>query len=143
MLLYSIDTFPSFWKNFRNLITSPKGIAIELVGHELRKKDDGCYKWFAEEDQEYFFIEISEAVQNEVTQMMSNPNYQRLVEERKGVFGTDPFVIALAKVEGLTVVTGEKPTRNIRKPKIPDVCDDMGVEWISILGLMREEKWQF
>jgi hypothetical protein len=29
---------------------------------------------------------------------MKKRNYQRLVEDRKGVFGADPFVIAYAKM---------------------------------------------
>jgi len=61
----------------------------------------------------------------------------------KGIYGADPFVIALAKVEDLIVVTGERATNNLAKPKIPDVCNDMGIECINILDLMRREGWQF
>ena len=82
-------------------------------------------------------------MQNAVLDILKNPNYQRLVEDRKGIYGADPFVIALAKVEDLIVVTGERATNNLAKPKIPDVCNDMGIECINILDLMRRERWQF
>jgi len=78
-----------------------------------------------------------------VTDILKNPNYQRLVEDRKGTYGADPFVIALAKVENLAVVTGEKASQNPSKPKIPDVCDELEIECLSILDLMRREGWRF
>ena len=140
---YPHDTFPSFWSRFKDLGSSQVGVATELVEHELSKKDDGCLKWFKENNLNVFFVGLTESVQNVVTEMMRNPNYQRLVEDRKGTFGADPFVIALAKVEDLTVVTGERASNNLTKPKIPDVCMDMGIQCINILELMRRERWQF
>lgn len=140
---YPHDTFPSFWERFKVLIKSGSGIAVELIEHEISKKDDGCHKWFTQNNLNEFFIELTAAVQTEVSAILQNPNYQRLVEERKGTYGADPFVIALAKVEDLIVVTGERATNNIAKPKIPDVCNDMGIECINILDLMRREGWRF
>jgi hypothetical protein len=59
-----------------------------------------------------FLWGLTDAVQTAVSEMLKNPNYQRLVEDRKGTFGADPFVIALAKVENLVVVSGERATQN-------------------------------
>lgn len=140
---YPIDTFPSFWSNFEKFIKTNIGIASELIRHELSVKDDGCIKWFKENKLEDFFRPIDDAVQNNVSVLMQNPNYQRLVEDRKGTNGADPFVIALAQSENLIVVTGEKATMNISKPKIPDVCRDLNIQCISILELMRKEGWKF
>lgn len=140
---YPYDTFPSFWDRFKDLAESGTGVATELIEHELKRKDDGCYQWFKHNNLNDFFIELSDSVQKAVTEMLRNPNYQRLVEDRKGTYGADPFVIALAKVKGLIVVTGEKATKNIAKPKIPDVCEDMGIECVNIIDLMRKEKWRF
>jgi Domain of unknown function (DUF4411) len=98
---------------------------------------------FKENNLTGFFVELTDSVQNAVTDILKNPNYQRLVEDRKGTYGADPFVIALAKVEDLIVVTGERATNNLNKPKIPDVCNDMGIECINILDLMRREGWRF
>jgi len=125
---YPHDLFPSFWIKFLNLASTKKCIAIELIEHEISKKDDGCHKWFKENNLNDFFWEISDEVQNEVTNILQNSNYQQLVEDRKGSYSADPFVIALAKVENLIVVTGEKASNNIDKPKIPDVCNDLEIE---------------
>jgi hypothetical protein len=40
----------------------------------------------------------------------------------------DPFVIALERVPGLTVVTAERASGSLQKPRIPDVCTGVGVE---------------
>ena len=59
----------------------------------------------------------------------------------------DAYVIALAKIRGGIVVTQETPAAEKRNPKrthfIPDVCRELGIPCISLLGLMRREGWQF
>jgi len=59
----------------------------------------------------------------------------------------DAYVIALARIRGGTVVTQETPAAEKRNPKrthfIPDVCRELGISCISLLGLMRREGWQF
>lgn len=140
---YPLDTFPSFWSNFKNFANSKTGIASELIKHELKKKDDGCYKWFTENNLDHFFIDIDDRVQEYVVELLKNPNYQRLVEDRKGINGADPFVIAHAQADNLIVVTGERATNNPVKPKIPDVCRELDIQCITILQLMRKEGWTF
>ncbi len=49
--------------------------------------------------------------------------HPRLVDDWENRLKADPFVIALAKMKGFAVVTGEKPSGNSAKPRIPDVCD--------------------
>lgn len=140
---YPIDLFPTFWANITNLVQSKRASAIVLVRYELDKKDDGCVKWFDTNGLDSFFDEISTEIQNEVISILSNKHHQRLIEERKGQYGADPFIIAHAKLKNLTLVTGERPANNIQRPKIPDVCNDLNIRWINIQSLMREEKWQF
>ena len=140
---YPLDTFPSFWSNFQTFAKSKSGIASELIKQELKKKDDGCYRWFLDNDIDEFFVEINDEVQNNVIELLKNPNYQRLVEDRKGINGADPFVIAHAQADNLIVVTGERATNNPAKPKIPDVCNELGIQCITILELMRKEGWRF
>lgn len=140
---YPVDLFPSFWVKFRSLAETKEGIAIELIGNELKSKDDGCYDWFKQNNLIDFFIEISAPVEKNVTEILRDPNFRKLVDDRKGTFSADPFVIGLAMVHDLTVVTGEKASNNINKPKIPDVCFSIGLNCINIIELMRSEKWIF
>ena len=55
----------------------------------------------------------------------------------------DPFVIAVAKVRKMAVVTGEKRKGNPARPKIPDVCAAYGIKCLSLLELMKSEGWKF
>lgn len=66
------------------------------------------------------------------------------MEEKRGKAGADRWVIALARVHELSVVTDEEPSRNVaKKPKIPGVCRDYGIKPINILGLIRENGWVY
>ncbi len=140
---YPIDLFPSFWDKFEEMIINGAGKAIEIIEREINRKDDGVTKWFKTKNLYYFFSEINDRIENSVATILKNENYQRLVEDRKGTFGADPFVIAFAQVENLIVVTGEKQSNNILKPKMPDVCKELNIECINILELMRIEGWKF
>lgn len=59
----------------------------------------------------------------------------------------DAYVIALAKMRNGIVVIQETPAAEKRNPKrthfIPDVCRELGISCISLLGLMRREGWRF
>ena len=46
-------------------------------------------------------------------------------------------------MHGATVVTEETPSRNLTKPKIPDVCQAMGVPHVNLVGFIQEQGWVF
>jgi len=58
----------------------------------------------------------------------------------------DAYVIALAQTRGGIVVTQETSAAEKHNPRrihfIPDVCRELGLPCISLLGLMRREGWQ-
>ncbi len=58
----------------------------------------------------------------------------------------DAYVIALARSRDGIVVTQETPAAEKNRPRrthfVPDVCRELGVPCISLLGLMRREKWE-
>lgn len=52
----------------------------------------------------------------------------------------DLCVIALAAALGLTVVSNEKPAKgqpSRSRPKIPDVCAELNVGYVSVIGYLR------
>jgi hypothetical protein len=55
----------------------------------------------------------------------------------------DPFVIGLAHARGGVVVTEETLSGNIDKPRIPDVCNAVGVRWLTLVGFVREQCWTY
>ena len=136
---YPIDVFPSVWEKMDDLINEGAIVAIDEVRGELERKDDEALAWVAERN--YLFMPISDAIQQAVKEVLRR--YPRLLDTRKNRSGADPFVIALAMVEGLTVVTDEKETGSPSKPNLPDACAGLGVRCISILDMLREEGWKF
>ncbi len=136
---YPPDRFPSVWRNIENLIASRNLCGTEEVLIELKKKDDDVYKWAR--SQPGLFLPIDELTQKAVAKILSD--HPRLVDARKNRSTADPFVIAVAQVKDLTVVTGEIASNNLRKPKIPDVCSAMGIKHVRLLELFGLEGWRF
>jgi uncharacterized protein with PIN domain len=112
---------------------------IEEVVRELERKDDGIHEWIKERGA--MVVPIDSEVQKYVVQIMSK--YGRLVDSKKNRSVGDPWVIALAQARRLAVVTGEKATGSLAKPKIPDVCKDLGLPCIEIVDFFRKQGWRW
>ncbi len=70
-------------------------------------------------------------------------NHRELVDPARPRLGADPFVIALARIRGSTVVTQETPTGSPLRLKIPDVCGALGIPCINVLQFIRQQGWVF
>jgi hypothetical protein len=136
---YPPENFPRVWERFDSLIAEGRLVAPVEVLRETSKRSDELHAWLKERDG--MFRELEEAIQIEAANVLAN--YPRLVGERKLRTSADPFVVALARVEGFQIVTDEKPTGNLNRPNIPDVCADMGgmLPPMNVLQLIRAEKW--
>ena len=137
------DIYPVLLKKVLNkidgLINQGVLIASEEVLFELKKKDDDTYEWAKE--RERMFVPTDKETPSAVSNILLN--HKKLIDERKSRSGADPFVIALAQVERCKVLTGEKLTKSSKRPHIPDVCDALGMQWLNMLQLFREQKWTF
>lgn len=69
-------------------------------------------------------------------------SHKRLVDTKKGRSIADPWVIAQAQVMSAVIVTEEQPSRG-SSPKIPDVCEALGVQYTNVIGLIRAMGLQF
>lgn len=59
----------------------------------------------------------------------------------------DPWIIAVALAYNYTIVTMEERNKNLngnnptnKEPRIPDICDALGVKCIGLYDLMHENK---
>lgn len=137
---YPPDIFPPVWDKIDELIDNKTLIATEEVLYELEKKDDDLYKWA--KDREDMFVPIDKEIQIALQSVL--PEHKKLIDQRKNRSGADPWVIALALVEQCAVLTGEKLSNSPKKrPHIPDVCKAMGVRWINMVQLFRDQGWVF
>jgi len=136
---YPPDVFPDIWSGMDGLIKAGRLRATEEVLIELEKRDDGVHKWAKKRKK--LFVPIDDRTQQSVSSILAD--HEKLVDTRKNRSSADPFVIGLAVVEGLVVVTGERPTGALERPNIPDVCTALGARCIGLLQLFREEGWRF
>lgn len=136
---YPPDTFPGLWERVDRLIETEDLAATEEVLHELSKKDDEVYAWAKE--REKMFVPIDERIQPLVTQILER--FEKLLDTRRNRSAADPFVIALAQLEGGSVVSGEGTTGKLDRPNIPDVCAELKVPCINLLQMIRREGWTF
>jgi hypothetical protein len=79
----------------------------------------------------------------ELDRRRPSASHRGLVNTQRNRSMADPWVIALAQVNGCTVVTGEVPSDDLKRPKIPDVCRALGIPCSSLLQLFRKEGWVF
>ena len=138
---YPRDHFPSLWERLGDLIKSGNIIATEEVLIELERKDDDVYRWALGRRQMFkpMYRDVQQAAMSILAQ------YPRLVNDIKNRSGADPFVIALAQIqmEDCAVVTYETHGSIPNRPRIPDVCDALGIRCINVRGLIQEEGWRF
>ena len=134
---YPFDVFPTIWQQMDAAARNGTLLASDEVLRELEKKEDGAYVWA--KDRQEMIEALDSEVEGHVRDIMQR--YPRLVDTKKGRSVGDPFVIAIARLRNLTVITAEAATGRIDAPRIPDVCHDLGIGWIRMLDFFREQKW--
>ena len=116
-------------------------IAPREVFDELKRIEDDLSKW-AKKHQK-MFIELDEEQLHEIIKILEK--FPNLIDPSKTIPEADPFIIALAKGRGWTVVTSEQHrTSSDARPKIPDVCDYYDVKCIiKPITFFRELGWKY
>lgn len=111
----------------------------EEVLNELRAKDDDLLVWVQERKN---WLVAPTSVPIMLTARRVLREHPRLTEPLAGKGTADPFVIATALERNKHVVTEEKGGSS-NKPKIPYVCNQMRVECMTVIEMIRREGWTF
>jgi hypothetical protein len=135
---YPPDTFPTFWEHMDGVARDGTIRVSEEVVRELEKKDDGAADWIQARPEMIIATDI--AIQQKVTEILKA--HPRLVNASKNRSGGDPFVVAVAAVHGFSVVSGEMPSGNPKRPHIPDVCTSMRISCRNLLEFVRSQGWK-
>lgn len=134
ILPYAI--LPAFWnRDLPALVAEGELRATEYVLWELEKQDDELLTWVRDLDD--LFVPMDEEIQLDVRAVLKDQ--PRLL--RAGRSGADPFVISLARTNGATVVCEER--RKPTAPRMPDVCDALGIPCIRLIELVHEQGWSY
>ncbi|MEO5368615.1 MAG: DUF4411 family protein [Magnetococcus sp. DMHC-1] len=133
---YSPDLAPDYWKMIDQLAKEGVIFATQEVKRELELVDDKLSKWTGLRP--HIFKEINRSVQENITLIFQSEKNQRLLQDGKGRSGADPWVIAHAMAEDAVVVTKESyEEKSPTKIRIPNVCENMEVEWIDEFEFLR------
>ncbi len=140
---FPTDVFTGLVDRVEELIAAERFIAPALVKEEVAAVGTaGLTAWT--ENHVGIFVPTAEVLAE--AQAIQN-QFAGLRDPKAEYEEADAYVIALAKMRNGIVVTQETPAAEKRNPKrthfIPDVCRELGLPCISLLGLMRREGWKF
>lgn len=150
MAFYSFDTssllngrrdllppsvFRSVWENIETAIADRDIRCVDVVRDELSKRDDEVLVWAR--SQSTLFIPLAPEIQRATSEVLRA--HPKLMGRGGGRNAADPFVIGLASARGGTVVTQETMSGNLEKPRIPDVCQALGVRYTSLVGFLSQQ----
>jgi len=136
---YPPDTFPVVWDRMDGLAAEGRLQVPEEVYEELKAQDDDLLAWVKERT-ETVVVPTSRAVMLEARAVLAD--HAGLTKTGTGRGKADPFVIALASLQGCPVVTQEQGG-SATKPRIPYVCSRRRVACMSMLDVIRTEGWRF
>jgi hypothetical protein len=100
--------------------------------HELGSNKSGIAAWVRSLKQ--LVIKETSPVQRRAGEILSE--YNNLLHGATHD-AADPWLIAYAEAAGWVVVTEEKMSQNVAKPKIPNICSDLGIECIDTVAMLR------
>lgn len=132
--LYPPDIFESVWGKLEELADSNEITAPADVLLELEKQKDDLFEWAKSRS------DLFEAPDRDVMEVFAeivndHPDFMKVNSTKSGA---DPFVVALAEVKKLTVVTYETMAKKNAAPKIPNVCAARGIgDTASLVDVLR------
>lgn len=145
---YAMDIVPSFWTALSDTAIKTGQLFIpDMVKNEIVRENDPLSSWLKDnlscfKETVSSSIKVQSFFREIVDWIEQNEHYK---ENAKKIFldsgCADPWIIAHAKINGGKVVTLETPDPNSkRRIKIPDVCTQFQVPYITLYSFMREMK---
>lgn len=137
---YPPDIFPSVWEEFERLINEGRIIVPKEVEKELLNGNDELKEWFKKHSQSVrkYTVEQLNLVKKVVADYPKASDYNKVKE-----FHADPFVVSLAKIEDLIVVTFEGNNGDTNNPRIPFLCKKYDVECCNMIKFFQNEGLSF
>ncbi|MBW1796696.1 MAG: DUF4411 family protein [Deltaproteobacteria bacterium] len=137
---YPKDIFKGLWIDFDKLCASHVVVSSDAVVDELAVREgDELLEWCKQRDNFLYPLDIP--MQEALTEVNSRCN---LVDHENHRSEGDPFVVAIAYLNDLSVISDEKPRKHpAARMKIPDACQEMGLRHLSLFDFIRSEGWTY
>jgi len=135
---YHKDFCEAYWKELKTLAHQGRIFLADEVKKEIERQDDALADWVKQSGLSVY--ESDGPITEIVSQIYhADPRHVQLVDNVKGRSLADPWVIAHAISQKACVVTKEfKETQSLKRVRIPNVCEKMGVPWIDDFQMIRE-----
>lgn len=140
---YPTDVFPTLVKQMGELVVAGRLQAPMLVREEIEAVGTADLVQWVKNNPAMLVKTVkvlaeAQAIQN---------RFPGLRDPKAEHEEADAYVIALARMRSGIVLTQETSATEKNKPKrthfIPDVCRELGIPCVSLLGMMRRENWRF
>jgi len=126
------DIFPSLWTRIGELITAGRIKTTKHVIKEVRE-NEGVGAWLRAQDETITVAPHGPIYQAAAQIVVEYPNLTRGITE-----SADPWLIAMALHYGFVLVSDEVPNNSPKKTKIPNICDDKGIDCIRGIEMLRQ-----
>lgn len=137
---YPPKVFKSLWNEIEKLIEEEKLISPNEVLKEINAGNDALVPWAKKYKR--MFLQIDKEQEDALKKILAKfPDFADELKS-KPVFA-DPWVVALAMAQGVTVVMMEHRAQAGQRPKIPDVCEAFRIKCITLLEWFEEQTWEF
>ena len=137
---YALDLCPGFWEALRHFQGENRLRSIDRVKDEI-SEGDALADWIKGAPDGFFESTADVSVAKKYAQLMEWPVRVGFTDDARAEFAAvaDGWLVAYAAVHGLTVVTHESSEpRRRNKIKVPDACEQFGVESMNTFEMLRQ-----
>lgn len=134
-----MEIYQTQWNLLGEYIKEGKIILCETVCKEIKKAEE-LKKWL-EQFKDLIIPCYTPEVIIEAKTIINA--YPKLIDIYNPSDQSDPYVIALAKLNKFTVLTNETYSEGGKKTKIPYVCKELEIEYMNTRQFYQEENWKF
>ena len=141
---YGLDFCPAFWDWLVAGNHAGNVFSVEKVREELQAGADELSGW-AWRRGAAFFLSPDASVVPALAAVSAWADGQRYTQAAVSTFlqAADYYLVAQARAGGHAVVTHEVASASVRRIKIPDACDGLGVACVTPYRMLRDEGARF
>jgi len=142
--IYPLDVAPSFWNKVKELATNGNIISLDKVKNEIYQNEDDLKSWCETNLPDNFFQNsstvLAEYASIAIWANSRSSHYKpSALAEFLDVNEADAWLVSYALNKGIPLITHEKSEPNSKKKiKIPDVCIQFGVSYLTTIDMFRQ-----
>ncbi|MCD6388101.1 MAG: DUF4411 family protein [Desulfobulbaceae bacterium] len=134
---YHFDICPGFWDWLDQQIETVGSIVP--ICEELVAGNDELKPWAKDRKETGFFADIYDPAVQEVFRAIAVYVEIQYETHQAGKFldGADPWLIAYSQVNDCVIVTSEILSPGAKKVKIPNICEEFGVDYTDCFTMLK------